>query len=252
MKRPITWLIAALVALATIGVVFAATPTPTPEPAPVIHFTKTATVVGDFVSYTITVTNSGNSQTTDLTVVDTLPAGIDWFVMTDTMDCGIGPSATPGRELLSCGPFVTEPRHLNDAEDDFVNGSNSVTVGGIVSRCGDFVNTALLFPSGTIASATANVPCPATPTPTATPITPTATPTQPPPTATPTMATPTEPPVSTTRPSSSTLKPPNTGSGSSINSSGPTLAFEISVFGSAAVVFLIGLFAIWRRHHESI
>lgn len=190
-KRLIAWLTAALIALSMIGVALAVTPTPTPEPAPIVSFGKTSAVSGSFVSFTITVTNSGNSQTEELTVVDTLPAGIDWFLTADSMGCQIGPSAIPNRQLLSCGPFVTVARHLNEAKDNFVNGVNYVTVAGVMGNCGVISNTALLLPDGLFRTAFAENPCPATPTPVPATPTPTSVPTATPPAPTATVAPPT-------------------------------------------------------------
>jgi len=132
MKKVLSIMAAIVAAFAIVGTAYAVTPTPTPEPAPIVTFGKTSAISGSFVSFTITVTNSGNSQTEELTVVDTLPSGIDWFLTADSMGCTIGPSTVPNRQLLSCGPFVTEARHLNAAKDNFVNGVNYVTVAGVM------------------------------------------------------------------------------------------------------------------------
>ena len=243
-KRLIVWLTAALAALSMIGVTLAATPTPTPEPAPIVTFGKTSAVSGSFVSFTITVTNSGNSQTEELTVVDTLPAGIDWFLTADSMGCQLGPSAIPNRQLLSCGPFVTVARHLNEAKDNFVNGVNYVTVAGVMGNCGVISNTALLLPGGLFRTAFAENPCPATPTPTVAPtLTPTPVPPTPTsiPTAVPTQAPPT-PAATLPAPGA-----PKTGD------SAPAVQAESEVAWSAlaalAGIIIVGMsIAGWRRY----
>lgn len=193
--------------------------TATPTPAPVLTFTKVAAAYdvapGDFVSYTLTVTNSGNADAKALHIQDPLPAGVVWFIGTDTVGCALNGT------LLVCGPFDVGRRHLNEAEDDFVNGSVSVTVYGIApAACGPLANAAILVdatgkPIAT-ARSTISVRCPATATPTPT-LTPTPTPTRLPPTEAPSSPTqprstpteaPTQPPVNALTP-----KPPNTGSG---------------------------------------
>ena len=241
-KRLIVWLIATIAALSTLGLALAAAPTPTPEPAPIVTFGKTSAVSGSFVSFTITVTNSGNSQTEALTVVDTLPAGIDWFLTADSMGCQIGPSAIPNRQLLSCGPFVTVARHLNEAKDNFVNGVNYVTVAGVMGNCGVISNTALLLPDGIFRTAFAENPCPATPTPT---VAPTQTPTPVPPTATPTIA-PTQVPPSPTATLPAPGAPKTGDSAPTVQQGESEVAWSALAALGGIILFSLGI-AGWRR-----
>lgn len=214
LRSPRNWIlflvlaVAAFVALVGLVTQADAQTTPIPEPAPKLAYSKLpgpAVSVGGVISFTITVTNSGNADSGSQTMVDTLPAGVDWQIATDSFGCSLGPSAIEGRRLLSCGPVIVEKRHINDAGDDFENGAASVTVRGVAFSCGPYFNVALFNGLNPVAS-TAQVLCPETPTPT---------PTQPPPTSTPTAppaatATPTQVPPTAT-PTRFVPLPPSTG-----------------------------------------
>ena len=237
-------IIAAVVAALAVTVALAVTPTPTPEPQPIIQFQKTATVQGGgFITYTISVTNSGNSQTGELTIYDTLPGGIDWFVSASTIPCSLTPSATTGRLVLACGPFVVDKRQLNDAKDNFINGFESVSISGVALTCGQCGNVAILRPNIAFAQAAADIPCPATPTPTATPVTPvpTVAPTQTPaPQPTATVAPPTP------APTLAIPKAPATGDSAPQAREGGIAWPSLAILAGA---ILFGLsYAGWRRY----
>ena len=96
---------------------------------PDVHVDKSADNspinAGDTASYTITVTNDGEGIARDVTLSDTLPAGITWSDSSD--DCSIASG------LLSC-----------DFGDLAPGASASVTVSGTTSAavCGNLPNTA--------------------------------------------------------------------------------------------------------------
>ena len=159
---------AIILGLAWISVAQAVTPTPTPEPAAKLTYTKTAgdaVDIGGLIEFTISITNSGNLDSNSQTVYDTLPGGVDWWIVEDSWGCELSASNIAGRTLLSCEPAIVERRHLNATEDDFVNGKVSVTVVGQAFQCGPYFNVAVfnrVLPSN---PAIAMVRCPATPTP---------------------------------------------------------------------------------------
>lgn len=247
----LTGLVAALILVA---VAFAATPTPTPEPAPRLTYSKVAgpdVDVGGLISFTISVTNSGNADSGSQTAQDTLPGALDWFIGADTWGCALSPSSTVGRTVLRCEPAIAVARHLNENRDDFINGSVSVTVVAQAQTCGVFANFAVIDGSVPV-SAFATVRCPVTPTPTAT---------VPPPTATPTpIATATAPPTATPATEEPTVvprprvtpAPPNTGSGSDPTTLGadwrgfPALLVFLG-FGVGILAFLWAGYVVIRR-----
>lgn len=209
-----SWIILVLMAIlcfaAALGMGIAVAQTPTPAPAPKLTYGKFAQVSGHEVTWTLFVENSGNSQSEEISIVDTLPAGADWFILDSDVKCDLGPSSFEGRSQLTCDDFIVEKRHLNEAEDDFENGSATVTVYGVVDKCGDYVNTAVfLTPLPVVRSATAPIACPATPTPSPTP-SPTPVPSTPTPTMTPAASATTVAPTSTPTARNVPL-PPNTG-----------------------------------------
>ena len=170
------------------GTAMAVDPTPTVAPKAVLSYNKTAspeTEIGGIISYTLSVTNTGNADSNSQTMVDTLPGGVDWWIASDSWGCSLAPSSTVGRTVLRCGGAVVQKRHLNDAGDDFINGVISVTIFGQAYQCGSYFNTAVFNGQVPSAPAIAYVKCPATPTATATPIPPTTTPTVVAPTQTP-------------------------------------------------------------------
>lgn len=235
-----TGLVAALIFAA---IAFAATPTPTPEPAPRLTYSKIAgpdVDVGGLISFTISVTNSGNANSGSQTAQDTLPGALDWFIGADTWGCALSPSSTVGRTVLRCEPAIAVARHLNEAEDDFINGSVSVTVVAQAQTCGVFANFAVIDGAVPV-SAFATVRCPVTPTPvptaTATPAPPTPTPT---PIATATAPSPTalpatEEPTIAPRPQVTPL-PPKTGSGVADDTKSTWPMFAL---GASFVVLLV-------------
>ena len=176
----IGFVIGVVLALGMWGVVQAVEPTPTVTPKAVLSYSKTAspeTEIGGIISFSHSVTNIGNKDSDSQTAVDTLPGGVDWWIVSDSWGCTLAPSSTVGRTVLRCGDAIVQRRHLNQTEDDFVNGVISVTVFGQAYQCGSYFNTAVfngLMPSN---PAIAYVKCPATPTPvaTATPVPPTPT-----------------------------------------------------------------------------
>ena len=216
--RQMAWLIALIAAVAVFAtVVFparrASAVDPTPTPAAKLAFSKVATAetdIGGIIGYAISVTNSGNADSNSQTMIDTLPAGVDWYIAADSWGCTLAPSVTLGRTVLRCGPAIAEKRHLNDAQDDFVNGSLAVTVFGQAYQCGAYFNVAVFNGQMPSAPAIAYVKCPATPTPVPATPTPTSVPTATPPAPTATVAppTPTAPAVVPAPP-----KTGNTGSG---------------------------------------
>ncbi len=215
-------MIAIVVALAGVLVAVAqATPTPTPVPAPNLVIDKVGANSGsEVVTFDITVTNIGNSQSSQVLIHDSLSPDAYWFLLgatqTDgdnvsniTEQCKLVPGNPSGGTLV-CDVTGIRERHLNTAQDDFVFGSVKVSVYGIARKCGVIENTAVFIHGLTIRSdsADATVPCPATPTPV--PPTSTPTPTVVAPTATPVVviitATPTATPTQRIAP-----LPPNTG-----------------------------------------
>lgn len=173
----LTLLCAGIVSATILATAVAATPTP--EPAAKLAYGKSASVdAAGVIIYVISVTNSGNLDSDSQTMQDVLPAGIEWNVAADTWGCSIDASPfLPGRAVLSCDPAIVEKRHLNAAEDDFENGTISVSVYGGAEACGLYSNTAR-FNAGAISrTAAVSIPCPEAPTPvpTAT-LSPTATP----------------------------------------------------------------------------
>ena len=56
---------------------------------------------GDPIGFTITVRNTGDGVATDVTLTDTLPAGIDWTINPAVTGCAID-KTTPGVQVLEC------------------------------------------------------------------------------------------------------------------------------------------------------
>ena len=241
LHRPRNWILLLVLAVAAVvaltGLTQTNAQTATPEPSPKLTYSKIAgpaVPVGGLVTFTVSVVNSGNADSNAQAMQDTLPAGIDWQIATDTFGCSLGPSAIVGRTLLSCGPVIVEQRHINKTQDDFENGVASVTVVGIANVCGPLFNVALFNGFNPVA-ATADVLCPtpvptATPTQTPVPSTPTPTATQPPPTATPTQFVPTATPTQRIAP-----LPPNTGN-SDGGKPGTDVAYGLLVVGALLVL----------------
>ena len=121
-------------------------------------------------------------------------------------------------------------RHLNDAQDDFVNGSLAVTVFGQAYQCGAYFNVAVFNGQMPSAPAIAYVKCPATPTPVPATPTPTSVPTATPPAPTATVAPPT-PTVALPAPKAPATG--NTGSGVPSEGNGWPWAF-IAIGASVA------------------
>lgn len=240
--RKIAWLIAIVAAFAALATVWPQVHrVRAADPVAVLSFAKSAQVDGNRVAFTLTVQNSGLAPSDSQTAQDTLPAGGDWFIVSDSMGCDLTTSALAGRMLLNCGPFIVPPRHINEAGDDFENGVNQVTVSAVL-ECGTYRNTAT-FNFVEQRSSTVSIPCPETPTPTPTqaPPTPTATATPPPPTATATV------PAATVSPTRNVPLPPNTGD-SAPHESTTTVSWLYAVLGFAALVFAVGGYIIARRN----
>lgn len=237
--------------LIVIGVILALMPAlsmvqaaATPDTAPKLTVSKVGTASGGVVYFTIGVTNAANVDTKDtlsdpVQIVDPLPDGATWYLLGAAEGC----SLASGDLLCSVPPL--QGRHLNEAQDDFVYGSFTVTIFGLPSKCGPIVNTAAFYGADITGALTATgvaegIACP-TPTPTATAIPPTATPV--PPTATPV------PPTSTAVPPTAVPTivrpaplPPNTGnamyaSDSPIYASPYMILLSVFLTGSGLLVF---------------
>ena len=223
---------AALSALAPFAVLIAYAA----DPAPVLTYSKTAAVDGSYIEWTLAVTNSGDADSESQTVQDTLPSGADWAIVEDTIGCELGPSSLANRLKLSCDKFIVPKRDLEGVDTD---GLRFVTIGGIVDKCGDYLNTAQ-FNFAILRSTAVSIACPATPVP----------PTAPAVTSTPVPTVTTGPvelptPTKTAIPSSSVIpRPPNTGSGpvDVADSSGGQLTAFVVVLVSLGVG--VALFAI--------
>ena len=192
---------AALSALAPFAVLIAHAA----DPAPVLTYSKSAAVDGSYIEWKLAVSNSGDADSESQTALDTLPSGADWAIVEDTIGCELGPSSLANRLKLSCDKFIVPKRDLDGVDTD---GLRFVTVGGIVDRCGVYLNTAQ-FNFAILRSTAVSIACPATPVP----------PTAPAVTSTPVPTVTTGPvelptPTKTAIPSSSVIpRPPNTGSG---------------------------------------
>ena len=175
------------------------------EPAAILTYSNTAAVDGSYVEFTLAVSNSGDSDSKEQSVADTLPAGADWAIVEDTIGCELGPSTLANRLKLTCEKFIVPARDLEGVDTD---GLRFVTIGGIVDECGVYLNTAQ-FNFAILRSTAVSIACPATPVP----------PTAPAVTSTPVPTVTTGPvelptPTKTAIPSSSVIpRPPNTGSG---------------------------------------
>ena len=199
------------------------------SPQPDIGFTKVGENVGDpasgVVLFTITIENrtamlyDEESDTHEVqytprnTVVrDILPAQGQWLILGASTYDEPGGEATPLECISEPGAFECDippipGRHLNEAEDDFVNGYAVILVYGVLNQCGTVTNTALLIGTSFLpryAIAQAGYPCPQPPTvtPTIAPPTPTSTaiPSTPTATATPTRRAPLPPNTGDSRP----------------------------------------------------
>ena len=175
------------------------------SPAPILTYSKSAAVTGNYVTWTLAVSNSGDADSESQTVQDTMPSGADWAIVEDTIGCELGPSSLANRLKLSCDKFIVPKKNLEGVDTD---GLRFVTIGGIVDECGVYLNTAQ-FNFAILRSTAVSIACPATPVP----------PTAPAVTSTPVPTVTTGPvelptPTKTAIPSSSVIpRPPNTGSG---------------------------------------
>lgn len=237
--KRIVWLIAIIAAFATFATVAAQTPTPAPK----LQHTKTVFVSGNYIQWTLAVTNTGNLDSTSQTIQDTLPAGADWEIVDDTIGCALAPSLIPNRVKLDCNKFIVERRHLNEAEDNFLDGFEYVSIAGVVDRCGVYVNTAV-FNAEIIRSTSAEVVCPATPTPVPPTATPTMSPTPIPATNTPIPDVPTSTPIST-QPTRIIPLPPRTGN--SVEQGNNSYILLYTALGLGALAFGIGGTIVARR-----
>lgn len=223
-------------------------------PVPNLSFSKSAvdSVPGGTVAYTLAVTNSGSADSNSQTIQDDLPAGFEWFLGESTMKCSL--DTEDGAQVLHCGPFVVEQRHLNETASDFVNGLAFVTVYAEAQACGSWPNTALLRDdeTGKVTSSTLAILDVTCPTPTPTPVTPTATPTSPPAaTATPTFpATPAIIVVTATpTPFRIVPLPPNTGTGPGTDGvqDGAGITFYTVLLGLFGLGILTAAWSVWAR-----
>ena len=219
----------ALAPLTLIAIAYAA------DPAPVLTYSKTAAVDGSYIEWTLAVTNSGDADSESQTVQDTLPSGADWAIVEDTIGCELGPSSLANRLKLSCDKFIVPKRDLEGVDTD---GLRFVTIGGIVDKCGDYLNTAQ-FNFAILRSTAVSIACPATPTPV-----PTNTPTAPTATSTPVPTVTTGPvelpaPTKTAAVPSNVPKPPNTGSGPVDVAASPSN--QLSAFSVALLAMGVGL-----------
>lgn len=215
--------------------------TPTPEPAPILTYEKSADVEGNLIIWTLSVTNSGDADSNSQTVQDTLPAGVDWYILEDNINCSLVPSITDGRLRLGCDPFIVPKRDLSGEDTD---GYRFVTIFGYASQCG-FYNNAAQFNVFTVRLASALVPCPDM----VTPVPPTSTPvTVIPATETPTPVSTVTTPVPTSTPKiipSITPKPPATGNGiSTPPDSDSFYALAVMVLGLG----ILGMYVSWKQY----
>lgn len=238
-------LFAAFIVLATVVTQFRSADAQA-EPEAALVYDKSADESENLVVWTISVTNVGDSDSEELFIQDTLPAGADWIISSDNIGCDLSESTLDARLVLNCGPFIA-PMVDTDGVDTIT--TKSVSVSGIVA-CGSYTNTALFLPDEEQRTAVAVVACPTPiPTPTAT-----ATPTPIPPTQTPVVitATPTptlnDPvPTATNTPNRSLApRPPNTGDTVSQGSDN-TAAWLYAALGLGAIAFGVGGFAVARR-----
>ena len=216
------------------------------EPTAVLSYSKSSTVTGNYVTWTLAVSNSGNSDSEEQSVTDTLPAGADWSIVANNISCDLTQSALANRLKLSCDKFIVPKRDLEGVDTD---GLRFVTIGGIVDKCGDYLNTAQ-FNFAILRSTAVSIACPATPTPvpTNTPTAPTATSTPVPVVTTGPVELPTLTPTKTAIPSSSVIpRPPNTGSGPGPAGESSGADWLFAVLGLGAMGFTIVGFAVARR-----
>ena len=225
---------------------------------PDLSFSKSATdsVPGGQVAFTLAVSNSGGADSHSQTIQDELPTGFEWFLSSSNIECDLDPAdGVETTQVLRCGPFVVEARHLNDSRSDFVNGLAFVTVVAEANHCGSWPNTALIRDdvTGVVSSsslAVLDVTCP-TPTPTATP-------TNPPATATPVPTFPAEPSViivtatPTKTPILNIPKPPNTGTGPATESAqdGVGIGLMTTLLGLFAIGIGAAVWAAWGNRHR--
>ena len=227
----------ALAPLTLIAIAYAA------DPAPVLTYSKTAAVDGSYIEWTLAVSNSGNSDSEEQSVADTLPSGADWAIVEDTIGCELGPSTLANRLKLSCDKFIVPKRDLEGVDTD---GLRFVTIGGIVDKCGDYLNTAL-FNFAILRSTAVSIACPATPTPvpTNTPTAPTATSTPVPAVTTGPVELPTLTPTKTAIPSSSVIPlPPRSGNSPMDVADSPSnqlSAFSVALLAMGAGVALFAI-----------
>lgn len=252
------WLVIAIAcafaaSILTIGQVSAQSP-----PSPKLSYHKVAgpeVPIGGGISFTMSISNSGNLDSGSQTLQDVLPDGIDWQIAPGYSwdECAI-----EGQQLLCSAATVPKPFIVGGV---IVNGSVHVTVTGIALECGDYENTAI-FNSTTIRRAVASVTCPPTPTPTPTNtpvvIVVTATPTN---TPFPPTLTPTPPPSSTSTPvvvtATPTVRiapgPPNTGgSPPSAYAESGSIAPQLAIAGLVAIALGTGIlgFRGWRSERR--
>ena len=223
---------AALSALAPFAVLIAYAA----DPAPVLTYSKSAAVDGSYIEWKLAVSNSGDADSESQTAQDTLPSGADWAIVEDTIGCELGPSSLANRLKLSCDKFIVPKKNLEGVDTD---GLRFVTVGGIVDRCGVYLNTAQ-FNFAILRSTAVSIACPATPTPVAVTSTPV------PAVTTGPVELPTPTPTKTAIPSSSVIPlAPRTGGGPA--PAGESSEWLFAVLGLGALAFGVGGATVARR-----
>lgn len=264
--KKIAWLIAIITAVVvTITLVTQATAASPPSN---VTFTKDCVGTGSEVVYcTILVENKSalivtegegdESDTVEIHytpraayVQDFLPDDSNWFVLSayvyDSVDATPSPlECELDTDILVCEIPPIPGQHLNKLETAFVNGYAQIVIYGLLERCGEVKNTALLVGVSLLpkqASGTAAFPCPVTATPTSQP---TSTPTS--------QASPTAPPpatiiVVTATPTARIIPlPPKTGDTPPSNKEDDTPYYLYGILAAAAIAFGVGGFALSRR-----
>jgi uncharacterized repeat protein (TIGR01451 family)/fimbrial isopeptide formation D2 family protein len=115
---------------------------------------------GDPISFTITVTNTGDGSAYDVVITDLLPGGIEWSVDND-VDCDIvnGTLTCTYAEIVSGGSEVVVISGVTDAEDcGLVENTATVDASNLVRPNGDQTTQLIDDPLSSTASVTVNCP----------------------------------------------------------------------------------------------
>ena len=106
---------------------------------PDLDITKTAddasVILGDTLGYTITVTNTGDGDATNVGITDNLPTGMTWTESPNKTECAITGDPGTGQQLHCVVPTIVN-----------TTGSFSVhiTAQTVASECGEISNTATI------------------------------------------------------------------------------------------------------------